>query len=417
MRILVTLFFSGLFLFGNAQVESAKKWIDSLTSVNFHGRGYVNKGDRIAAEFLARRFQEFGLKAYKGSYFQYFDMQVNRFPDKMSFAVNGNSLRPGIDFLADPSSGGGEGEYRLFYVEVENINQLQKKLKTEKNTAYVFEPGKYKGDTLNFVNELMYFVADNAPVIKIQEEKFTWSVASNASSFPFIWLNKQVFEQLSSGDSTTVRFSITQELVKHKTQNVVGYIPGKNKKAKPVVITAHYDHLGRMGSETVFPGANDNASGVSMMLSLMEHFSKNKPERTIVFMAFAAEEAGILGSKYYVENPLFPLKNIRFLVNIDLAGTGDDGVTVVNGTEFKDEFLLLSRINQEKKYLKEVRVRGRAANSDHYWFTLKGVPCFFIYTMGGVSHYHDIYDVAETLPLTKFNEYHNLLLDFIIKLD
>ncbi|MFN3918282.1 MAG: M28 family metallopeptidase [Flavobacteriales bacterium] len=417
MRATLILFFSFLLLHGNAQVEAAKKWLDSLTSPNFHGRGYVNGGDSIAAEFLARRFQEFGLKAYGKSYFQLFYMQVNRFPGKMSVAFDENSLKPGVDFLVDPSSGGGEGRYKLFYVDLNNINQLQEKLKTAKNTAYVFEPGKYKGDTLSFINELMYFVADNAPVIKVQEEKFMWSVGRSVFLYPLIWLKKDVLDKVSGSDSVAVEFSVTQELVKHKTQNVIGYIQGKNKKAKPIVITAHYDHLGRMGSETVFPGANDNASGVSMMLTLMEHFSKNQPQRTIVFMAFAAEEAGILGSKHYVENPLFPLKNIRFLINIDLAGTGDDGVTVVNGTEFKEEFLMLSRINQEKQYLKEVRVRGRAANSDHYWFTLKGVPCFFIYTMGGVSHYHDIYDVAETLPLTKFNEYHNLLLDFINKLD
>jgi len=110
------------------------------------------------------------------------------------------------------------------------------------------------------------------------------------------------------------------------------------------------------------------------------------------------------------------LDEIKFLINCDLAGTGDEGITVVNGTVYKKQFKKLAKINVKKHYLTKVKVRGRAANSDHYWFSQKGVPAIFIYTMGGISAYHDVYDKAETLPLTEFDDYSQLLIDFIGKL-
>ena len=168
-----------------------------------------------------------------------------------------------------------------------------------------------------------------------------------------------------------------------------------------------------MGHDVYFPGANDNASGVAMLLYMAKYFSENQPKYSIVFMAFGAEEAGILGSKYYVEHPLFPLKDIRFVVNCDIMGTGDQGVTVVNGTVHKKEFKKLAVLNLENKYVEKVQVRGRASNSDHYWFSQRQIPAVFIYTMGGITAYHDVFDKSETLPLTDFSDLSKLLIGFI----
>ena len=71
-----------------------------------------------------------------------------------------------------------------------------------------------------------------------------------------------------------------------------------------------------------------------MLFELADYYTKNPPDYSIVFMAFAAEEAGLLGSRFYTENPLFPPKNIHFLINLDLIGTGSEGMTVVNGSIF-----------------------------------------------------------------------------------
>ncbi len=167
-----------------------------------------------------------------------------------------------------------------------------------------------------------------------------------------------------------------------------------------------------MGSETYFPGANDNASGVAFLLSLAKYYAANPQPYSMAFICFAAEEAGLVGSKYFTENPVVPLEQIRFLINIDMVGTGETGITVVNGSLHTREFGMLNRINDQKKYLPKINARGKAANSDHYFFSEKGVPAFFIYTQGGISAYHDIYDKASTLPLTEFPNLFKLFVAF-----
>ena len=168
-----------------------------------------------------------------------------------------------------------------------------------------------------------------------------------------------------------------------KTHNVVGYIKGSLYPDSFIVYTAHYDHLGQMGKDVYFPGANDNASGVSMLLNLASYYEKKRKSTekcSIAFIAFAGEEAGLIGSKYFTEHLLIPLGNMKFLINLDLLGTGNEGMMVVNATEFPRQFALLNGINKKKKYLRKIGERGKARNSDHYWFTEKGVPSFFSFT-------------------------------------
>ena len=203
----------------------------------------------------------------------------------------------------------------------------------------------------------------------------------------------------------------------HTTNNVIGFCAGKAKTKKTLLISAHYDHLGRMGSETYFPGANDNASGNAMLLHLAEQLIKHPIKYNVLFVAFAGEEIGLLGSKYMCMNPIIPLKDIRFMLNLDIMGSGEEGITVVNSTLFPKEFDLLKSINAKKRLLKEIKPRGPAANSDHYYFTEAGVPAFFIYTMGPNKHYHDVEDRYEALSFDAFNSLNSLLLTFIRKIN
>jgi aminopeptidase YwaD len=82
----------------------------------------------------------------------------------------------------------------------------------------------------------------------------------------------------------------------------------------------------------------------------------------------------------------------------------------------KKQFKKLSKINKKKDYVPKVKIRGRAANSDHFWFSQLGVPAFFIYTVGGIQAYHDVYDRPETLPLTEFDDLHDLIIDLLKKM-
>jgi aminopeptidase YwaD len=148
------------------------------------------------------------------------------------------------------------------------------------------------------------------------------------------------------------------------------------------------------------------------VLSLARYYGAHPQPYTMAFILFAGEEAGLVGSKYFTQNPLIPLSQIRFLVNLDMEGTGIDGITVVNATIYPKEFALLRQINQKGNYLAAVNPRGKAPNSDHYYFSEKGVPAFFMYTLGGIRAYHDVFDISATLPLNKYEDLFKLLLKF-----
>jgi Zn-dependent M28 family amino/carboxypeptidase len=107
------------------------------------------------------------------------------------------------------------------------------------------------------------------------------------------------------------------------------------------------------------------------------------------------------------------LANISFLINLDLVGNGEEGITVVNATGFPSAFSLLQEINHSNQYISNIYSRGKARNSDHYWFTEKGVPSFFIYTMGKRKAYHDVDDVSSTLALPEVNDLELLITQFV----
>jgi Zn-dependent M28 family amino/carboxypeptidase len=211
--------------------------------------------------------------------------------------------------------------------------------------------------------------------------------------------------------------NIENKLIKDfKAANICGVVRGTAEPDSFIFITAHYDHLGGMGKDTYFPGANDNASGVSLLMNLAHYYALHPQPYSIAFICFAGEEAGILGSKYFTNNPLVPLKNIRFLINTDLAGTGEEGITVVNATEFPKEFAMMKDANTNPVLLTAINSRGKAANSDHYFFTEKGVPAFFFYTLGGIKAYHDVFDKSATLPLNEHEDLFKLVIKFNQKL-
>ncbi|NUM79397.1 M28 family peptidase [bacterium] len=188
-----------------------------------------------------------------------------------------------------------------------------------------------------------------------------------------------------------------------ETFNVIGWIEGQELKNEFVVMTAHLDHLGMKLSmtgdkDTIFYGANDNASGVSVMLSVGETLVEMKPKRSILFVAFSGEEVGLLGSKYFVEHSPVPLEQIRFLLNLDLVGSGHDGIMVQGVNDFPQEFSTVSGINRSY-FGFELSTRPNSPNSDQYYFNALGVPAFFMYAYKGTNPYHLPGDVWQGLDM------------------
>ncbi|MFN8165310.1 MAG: M28 family peptidase [Bacteroidia bacterium] len=244
----------------------------------------------------------------------------------------------------------------------------------------------------------------------LQLIKLTWSVEQQAD-YPASWSVKAIEK-----DPFLFDINIEAKVIsKFKARNICAFVEGTQHPDSFLVISAHYDHLGEMGN-VLFPGANDNASGVSLLMNLAHYYATHPQKYSIAFILFSGEEAGLLGSKYFTEHPLIDLKKIRFLINTDLAGTGVEGITVVNASEFPAEFALMQKINTDNNLLAAVNSRGKAANSDHYFFTEKGVPSFFFYTLGGIKAYHDIDDKASTLPLNEHEDLFKLVTLFFAAL-
>jgi len=412
MRIALLISLLSLNLF--AQTDRVKDFTKQLCSPEFQGRGYVNGGDSIAANYIAKTFQEIGLKPVNGTYFQSFSFPVNTFPSKMEVKIGDKLLIPGVDFIVNEASGKGSNTTDFQTLGIFELYTGKYSFsKLDKNKMFYFLNLGYGGDTLTKVKENLVKIAKYAPVMEVVNTKFTWSVSGTAYKFPFIQVQESVFKNHFQSNSTAVSFDIVAQIKNHTARNVIGYLPATKKTKKTIMITAHYDHLGRMGAATYFPGANDNASGNGMLISLAEKFkTKGLRNYNILFVAFAGEEIGLLGSMYMTSHPPIDLKNIQFLLNLDIMGSGEEGITVVNATLFPEEFTRLENINKEKNYLTQIKRRGPAANSDHYFFTEAGVPAFFIYTMGPNKHYHDIYDTYQELSFSAFGNLSNLLEEF-----
>ena len=393
-----------------AQQDDARKVITELSSEKYFGRGYLKHGDKKAAHFLQKRFSKLGLKPVDDKWFQHFTHPVNRFPKNVSLTTDTKSWIPGKEFLIHHQSPSANGTWPVAWADSAEIISS---LNNDFDSCYVITRQVFS-KLQKEITSLLFKRKKGALVI-LEPHKLTWSVGTLVFNIPVI----EVYDSLFSRQTKSITLHADAEFnAQYNSRNVIGVITGNKIPDSLIVITAHYDHLGGMGNKTFFPGANDNASGVAMLLSLAEYFTKqeNRQPYSILFIAFAGEEAGLQGSKYYTEHPLLPLSKIRFLINLDLLGTGDEGIMVVNATEFERDFSILQSINDTAKYVSNVGKRGKAKNSDHYYFSEKGVPAFFIYTLGGVTWYHDVMDKSETLPLTKYNNVFQLLKSFIIAL-
>ena len=406
------LFLLHLFFSSDGYCQNPKVTIEKLASPSFNGRGYYKKGDAKAAEFIRKEFQKYGLSPVNGTMFQQFSFPVNTFPGRMTVTMGNKKLVAGKDYIVSPGCPSVKGTFKLIPLkwplpdftnsDYSNDFLLVDKSDLDSTAAAAFDS-----------------IIRNPPMVKgvivVEAKKLTWSVSQRVNDQVFIRVLKDSFP----ANAQQIKLDIQNKFIpKYETKNVMAMIPGTTNADSFLVFTAHYDHLGRMGKQTLFPGANDNASGTTMILELAKYYShpENRPAKSLLFIAFAGEEAGLVGSKYYTDNPLLPLSKIRFLLNLDLMGNGEDGLMVVNGEIYENEFKLLEEINKEQQLLTTIGKRGKAKNSDHYWFSEKGVPAFFFYTTGGSKAYHDIYDVPDAIKLDEFEDIEKLMYSFVKEL-
>ena len=183
--------------------------------------------------------------------------------------------------------------------------------------------------------------------------------------------------------------------VEIETMNVIGVLKGTSDKH--VVIGAHMDHLGVDGDGDAYNGADDNASGTTAILELAEAFGKSdaRPKDTIVFIAFNAEELGLLGSKHYVSDPLLPLDDCKLMINLDMVGRlRGTTVTAQGGNLSRSVTQLVDKLDDDYPFDVNITVPGN--RSDHAPFNWNGVPVLFFHT-GTHPQYHRTTDDSDLI--------------------
>lgn len=419
-----------LFLFpspslAQAPVQRAQTIVDSLASPYFAGRGYGGNEDSLAAAYIGSEYQLAGLSPLLETYYQHFSLQVSLHEETPLLALNGQALQLGIDFLpydASPSmvitnhtrivfAGSGlilpnEGinEYlgidpREAIVVIRDAGPDSIRTNPDIPAAYLSRP----------IRTAIAARLGASAVLFITDSPLAYGGGSRPVQIPAFLIHKDAWPD----EITSVDLSITSKLqVPVTTSNVIGYQEGTEFPRQFIVLMGHYDHLGKIGPDYFFPGANDNASGIALMLNVASHFKNNPQPYSLLYIAFSGEEQGLLGSHHFVQQSPVPLDSIRFLINLDMVASGNGGLVALGGNEFPEEYELLKTINDSLE-LGPIRKRSNAPNSDHYFFLKEGVRGFFLYTDKGTQPYHHINDLPETLNWKEYEDTFQLVKHFI----
>jgi len=411
MRILIILFLCFFTIGLNCQdINYAKLVIDTLASPYFKGRGYTSDGLLNAANYIANELKSNNIKPLrKKSYFQTFKISVNSITSVKDLEIDELKLKPAHDFIIWPNSPSISGKYELFYLTQENSNDLF--LKDLSRTFIVLDSTLKNDENSKLFAELIQYTNPfRAKGVISLENKLTQVHRSYYQSWSYI----EILSNKYPIGSDSLSIDITTEFTKnYKANNVCAIINGKSDSI--IILSAHYDHVGEFGDE-YFPGANDNASGVSFLLDFAKKYSDKKPKNTIVLLFSASEEIGLLGSDYFVNSNIIDFNKVKMAINLDMIGTGDDGIAVVNAKTFEREYSIFSKINTEYGFFDNILERGESYSSDHYSFHKKNIKNFFIYTKGGSQAYHDVNDKAEALSLIAYENLFKLIEKFIDKL-
>lgn len=223
------------------------------------------------------------------------------------------------------------------------------------------------------------------------------------SAMDFTALKEQALQEnfVAQPLGSAVSITIMNEIQEITSKNVVASLPGDVRAEETIIYTAHWDHLGTDPAKTddpVYNGAVDNATGIAGLIELAQAFGSldARPARTIVILAVTAEESGLLGSKWYAENPIFPLGETVAAINIDsmnVYGPTRDVVVVGHGSSELEDYLARAAEEQGREIVPEEHPeRGSYYRSDHFNFAKQGVPA--LYAESGSAYIGDTAEEA-----------------------
>lgn len=389
--------------------------VSFLASDSLEGRRAGTIGETLAADFISKKFKEIGLlpKGASNSYFQPFTIIEGKIiGNTTSLSINNKVLIPEKDFFPISNSS--------------NTNLIKSQISpalTEKNQVWFLD----LSDDLEENKTNPHFDINNliqSKIVKAKEKGATSVILYNSNAIddkikfdtkdrqyltliPVVYLNKSAFidniKDLNA--SYDISFSIDIKPNVRNSKNIIGFI--NNNAPYTIVLGAHYDHLGygedgnsmiRTGEKLIHNGADDNASGTAALIELAFLLKKSKSKNyNYLFTAFSAEELGLNGSKYFVENPTIPLTSINYMINMDMVGRMNDSTKAITVGGYGTSPSWSPLFNDiENKYFTIKFDSSGTGPSDHTSFYRKDIPVLFFFT-GLHTDYHKPSDDADKI--------------------
>ncbi len=478
MKYIITAFLllTGILVFSQSiNQEDLKKHVSYLASDELKGREPGTDGDMRSAEYIRNEFKKFDLQLLGENGFQFFDI-VNGIKalDNNHLYIDKFSCKVFEDNTPFPFSGNGTVSSTVVFVgygfdiQTENLKRndydgIDAAGKWVLILRGNHEPDSKNSNFTNFSSDLSKVMTavkkGAAGVLLVSGESFDkndklvelkYGRGNAQTEIPVLQIKRELANKIFNNGKTIldyekqliesktphsfktksqVKGTVNIEYLKIQTQNVIGMIPGNNKSLSDqyIFVGAHYDHLGMGGKNSgsrmpdtiaVHNGADDNASGVASMLEIAEKFKDEniRPDRSIVFMAFGAEEKGLLGSAYFVNHPLVELKNIFCMVNLDMTGRlNEQKILTVSGTGTAKEFDTLIESFKSKTDLNLVSSPGGYGASDHSSFYVNDIPVLFFNT-GAHQDYHTPFDDTELINFEGQQKVSDFIFDIIKEL-
>ena len=442
-------------LFAAAAEVDPKLYLDEvkyLASEQMRGRGNGSPELEKAAAFIAGKFAEFGLKPLDGSYMQAFPVTTNakpggsnhlrleegshsaaiRFPDDFVPIVfsSAGKLHAGVVFagFGVTSKDTNYDDYAGIDAKGKWVLILRHEPQESRHTPNAQFSSKASNAKMHGAAGVL-LINDTAlhPGDPDQLAKFSGGEGDSDLGIPFLqvkadavrpWfkeagkdldrieaeIDKQMKPQsfaFPSAVEADAEVDIKREV--KTVHNVIGYLPGET--AEYVILGAHYDHLGMGGAFSlkpdvvaVHPGADDNASGTAGVIELARWFSHQpKQKRGILFMTFAGEELGLLGSAYWVAHPQLPLDKAVAMINMDMVGRIREGKVYIGGVGTGSTFrAMLDQITPKYKMKIDYAESEHGSSSDHTSFHVGKVPALFFFS-GLHGDYHKPSDTADKI--------------------
>ena len=450
---------------GTITAEDMSEHLTILASDSLEGRETGTRGQKMAADYIMNHFKSLGLQpvAQNGdSYYQPFELEkrswgtvylkteedatLNNFEEVIYY---GSAHVPEETEMEVVFVGRGRAEDykgldvkdKLVLIFDSEDKDWRKKLRTAKEqgaAGYIVTSGGDKAEFSRTVNNARLFIDRPRLGFKDDDKKetgtiFFFTAPETAAEIMDTKLSKldKAIEKKENGKEkalrkikpATVTVKSERNVETVKTENVLGFLPGTDLKDEVIVITSHYDHLGKTADGEIFNGADDDGSGTTAVLEIAEAFAEakatgNGPRRSILFMTVTGEEKGLLGSEYYTNNPVFPLDNTVTNLNIDMVGRVDkihegkeDYVYLIGSDKLSTELHELSeRVNDtytqldlDYAYNDENDPNRYYYRSDHYNFAKNQVPVIF-YFNGTHEDYHKSTDTVEKITFEQLEK-------------